>query len=53
MLFRSYTFDDLGGGFTEVRDTDTGLFHDVQLAGARVTGPNTITVKPPPKSSKV
>lgn len=42
----TYTFDDLGGGFTEVRDTDTGLFHDVQLAGARVTGPNTITVNP-------
>lgn len=42
----TYTFDDLGGGFTEVRDADTGLFHDVQLAGAQVTGPSTITVNP-------
>ena len=42
----TYTFDDLGGGFTEVRDADTGLFHDVQLAGAQVAGPNSITVNP-------
>lgn len=42
----TYTFGDLGGGFTEVRDADTGLFHDVQLAGAQVTGPNSITVNP-------
>lgn len=38
---QSYTFDDLGGGFTEVRDETNGTFHDEQLAGARVNGENT------------
>ena len=43
---QTYTFDDLGGGFTEVRDKDTGVFHDVQLAGAKVTGPVSFTLNP-------
>lgn len=42
----SYNFDDFGGGFTEFRDKDTGIFHDVQLAGARVNGDAAITLKP-------
>src|SRR5699024_10005148 len=28
---QTYTFDDFGGGLTEVRDADTGTFHDVIL----------------------
>lgn len=43
---QTYTFDDLGGGYTEDRDLDTGLFSDVQLAGARVDGENSITIAP-------
>lgn len=43
---QTYTFDDLGGGYTEDRDPDTGLFSDVQLAGARVDGENSITIAP-------
>nr|WP_246011980.1 S8 family serine peptidase [Lactobacillus xujianguonis] len=39
---QAFTFDDMGGGFTEIRDEDTGLFHDVQLAGASVFGENTV-----------
>ena len=43
---QTYTFDDLGGGYTEDRDPDTGLFSDVQLADARVDGENSITIAP-------
>lgn len=43
---QTYKFDDLGGGFTEQREKDSGVFHDVQLAGARVTGAAAVTVKP-------
>ncbi|GAA0868538.1 Fn3-like domain-containing protein [Lactobacillus kefiranofaciens] len=43
---QTYTFDDLGGGYTEQRDPDTGVFGDVQLAGARVNGENSIIVAP-------
>lgn len=42
----SYSFDDYGGGYTELRDKDNGVFHDVQLAGARVNGDNVVTLKP-------
>lgn len=43
---QTYTFDDYGGGYTEQRDTTTGVFHDVQLAGARVNGENSFTLAP-------
>lgn len=43
---QNYTFDDFGGGFTEDRDETNGIFHDVQLAGARVTTKDTITIAP-------
>lgn len=42
---QTYTFNDFGGGLTEVRDADTGTFHDVYLAGAHVYGDKTVTVK--------
>lgn len=41
-----FSFDDYGGGYTEVRNKDTGKFSDVQLAGARVVGNNIVTLKP-------
>ena len=41
-----YTFDDFGGGYTEQRDSDTGVYHDVQLAGARVYGENSFSLAP-------
>lgn len=43
---QTYTFDDYGGGYTEQRDTTTGVFHDVQLAGARVNGEHSFTLAP-------
>lgn len=43
---QTYTFDDLGGGYTEKRDEDTGVFYDVQLAGAHVNGKNSFTLAP-------
>lgn len=43
---QEYNFDDYGGGYTEVRNKANGIFHDVQLAGARVNGANTIILKP-------
>ena len=41
-----YTFDDFGGGYTEQRDSNTGVYHDVQLAGARVYGENSFSLAP-------
>lgn len=43
---QTYTFSDLGGGYTEKRDSETGVFHDVQLAGAQVNGENTFVLAP-------
>lgn len=43
---QTYTFDDLGGSFTEKRDPDYGTFKDVQLSGAHVDGQDTITIAP-------
>lgn len=43
---QTYDFSDLGGGYTEKRDAQTGVFHDVQLAGAHVYGNNTFTLSP-------
>lgn len=43
---QAYDFDDMGGGFTEFRDEETGLFHDVQLAGANISGPNSVELAP-------
>ena len=43
---QTYDFSDLGGGYTEKRDAQTGVFHDVQLAGAHVYGNNTFTLAP-------
>ncbi|MBP2057091.1 subtilisin family serine protease [Lactobacillus colini] len=43
---QSYSFDDFGGGFTEKREKDTGIFHDEQLAGAKVSGVTEFTVEP-------
>lgn len=47
---QTYNFDDFGGGFTERREPDTGIFHDEQLAGARVEGESSFTLLP--KESK-
>lgn len=47
---QEYSFDDLGGGYTEQRDEESGVFHDVQLAGAHVTGDTSLTLSP--KESK-
>lgn len=41
-----YTFNDFGGGYTEQRDSNTGVYHDVQLAGARVYGENSFSLAP-------
>lgn len=41
---QTYKFDDFGGGFTEKREEDSGVFHDVQLAGASVIGADAVTV---------
>ena len=43
---QTYTFDDMGGGFTEKREKDSGIFYDVQLAGANVYGADAVTVAP-------
>lgn len=43
---QTYNFDDFGGGYTEKRESDTGVFHDEQLAGAQVTGENSFTLAP-------
>lgn len=43
---QEYNFDDFGGGFTELRNKANGVFHDVQLAGARVNGDNVVVLKP-------
>ena len=43
---QTYTFDDMGGGFTEKREEGSGVFYDVQLAGANVYGANAVTVAP-------
>lgn len=43
---QTYTFTDNGGGYTEQRDSQTGVFHDVQLAGAQVDGATTFTLAP-------
>lgn len=43
---QTYTFDDMGGGFTEKREEDSGIFYDVQLAGANVYGADAVTVAP-------
>lgn len=43
---QTYTFDDMSGGFTEKRDENSGVFHDVQLAGASVYGLTSVTVAP-------
>ncbi|WP_308557767.1 S8 family serine peptidase [uncultured Lactobacillus sp.] len=43
---QTYTFDDFGGGYTEQRDADSGVFHNVQLAGARVNGETSVTLAP-------
>ena len=52
---QTYTFDDFGGGFTEVLDELTSYYevldeltsyyYEEQLAGARITGSDKITVK--------
>lgn len=42
---QTYTFDDLGGGFTEKRDDSTGNYYEEQLPGARVNGANKVVVK--------
>lgn len=42
---QTYTFDDLGGGFTEKRDDFTGYYYEEQLTGARVNGANKVVVK--------
>ena len=42
---QTYTFDDLGGGFTEKRDDFTGYYYEEQLPGARVNGANKVVVK--------
>lgn len=41
-----YTFDDFGGGYTEQRDSNTAVYHDVQLAGARVYGEHSFSLAP-------
>lgn len=42
---QTYTFDDLGGGFTEKRDDFNGYYYEEQLTGARVNGANKVVVK--------
>lgn len=42
---QTYTFDDLTGGLTEVRDTEDGRYFDEKLPNASVTGTKTFTVK--------
>lgn len=43
---QNYSFNDLGGGYTEQRDPDSGVFHEVQLAGAHVNGVGNFTLAP-------
>lgn len=51
---QTYTFDaSTAGGYTEVREDGTGIFHDVQLAGTQVSGQDTIVLQPNEKGKKV
>ena len=43
---QTYTFDDMGGAYTEQRDSETGKFSDTPLTDAQISGDNVITIAP-------
>lgn len=43
---QTYTFDDMGGAYTEQHDSEAGKFSDTPLTDAQISGDNVITIAP-------